>query len=54
MPHFDKYGPYVYAGYGVALVMIIGLIAWSILRAVSAKKQLDEAEGKPPTGDAKP
>jgi heme exporter protein CcmD len=54
MPHFDKYGPYVYAGYGVALGMIVALIAWSILRAVAAKKKLDAAEGKPPAGEAKP
>ena len=53
MPHFDKYGPYVYAGYGVALAIIVGLIAWSILRAVAAKRQLDAAEGKAPAGDAK-
>ncbi len=53
MPQFDKYGPYVYAGYGVALAIIVGLIAWSILRAVAARRQLDAAESKAPAGDVK-
>ena len=53
MPHFDKYGPYVYAGYGVALTVILALIVWSILRAVSAKKKLDAAEGKSPAEEIK-
>ena len=53
MPHFDKYGPYVYAGYGVALTVIIGLIVWSIFRLVSAKKKLDAAEDKSSAGERK-
>jgi heme exporter protein CcmD len=54
LPQFDKYAPYIWWGYAIATAILLGLIGWSILRARSARKKLDAAEGKPPAGDAKP
>lgn len=44
MPTLDKYAPYILAAYGIAIVALVGLVAWTALRAISAKKKLDAAE----------
>ncbi|MBI1361230.1 MAG: heme exporter protein CcmD [Alphaproteobacteria bacterium] len=46
LPHFDKYAPYIWWGYAIATAILVGLVVWSILRVSSAKKKLDEIEGK--------
>jgi heme exporter protein CcmD len=44
MPTLDKYAPYIFAAYGVAIVALAGLVAWTAWRAISAKRKLDAAE----------
>jgi heme exporter protein CcmD len=44
MPTLDKYAPYIFAAYGVAIVALAGLVLWTAWRAVQAKRKLDAAE----------
>lgn len=44
MPVLDKYAPYVFASYGIAAVMLGGLLLWSIWRVMRAKAKLDAIE----------
>lgn len=44
MPTLDKYGPYVLAAYAIAIVLIGGLTVYSVLRAIRARKRLEELE----------
>lgn len=44
MPTLDKYAPYVLTAYGVAIVALAGLIAWTVWRSVEAKKKIDAVE----------
>ncbi|MDP3736213.1 MAG: heme exporter protein CcmD [Hyphomonadaceae bacterium] len=46
MPHFDKYAPYVLWSYGIAAVVLLGLVAWTLFRITNAKKKLDAVEPK--------
>ncbi len=41
---YGKYTPYVLTSYGLAAVVITGLIIWSIVRVSNARKKLAEAE----------
>lgn len=41
---YGKYTPYVLTSYGIAAVVIIGLIVWSVLRLSNARRKLAEAE----------
>jgi heme exporter protein CcmD len=41
---YGKYTPYVLTSYGIAAVMIVGLLVWSIVRVTNAQKKLSEAE----------
>ena len=52
MLEYGRYTPYVLTSYGIAAVVIIGLIAWSIIRVTNAKKKLDAIE--PAKKDAAP
>ena len=51
MPILDKYAPYVLSAYGVAIVALAGLVAWTIWRSIDAKKKLDRVE--PPKEEGK-
>lgn len=44
MFEYGRYTPYVLTSYGIAALVIIGLIAWSIIRVTNAKKKLDAIE----------
>lgn len=44
MLNFDKYGPYVFASYAVAGVILIGLIIVSVVRLNAARKKLQSLE----------
>ncbi|MFT3722597.1 MAG: heme exporter protein CcmD [Hyphomonadaceae bacterium] len=44
MLDYGRYTPYVLTCYGVAGVVLIGLIVWSIVRVSNAKKKLDAME----------
>jgi heme exporter protein CcmD len=44
MPALDKYAPYILSAYGVAIVALAGLIAWTVWRTRQAKKKLDAVE----------
>ncbi len=44
MPEFDKYAPYVWWCYAIAGTILVGLTAWTFLRAKAAKKKLDLIE----------
>ena len=52
MFEYGRYTPYVLTSYGIAAVVIIGLIAWSVIRVSNAKKKLDAIE--PANKDAAP
>ena len=41
---YGKYTPYVLTSYGIAAVVITGLIVWSVVRVANARKKLAEAE----------
>lgn len=41
---YGKYTPYVLTSYGIAAVVIVGLLIWSVLRVTNAQKKLAEAE----------
>jgi heme exporter protein CcmD len=41
---YGKYTPYVLTSYGIAAVVIIGLIVWSVVRLSNARRKLAEAE----------
>jgi heme exporter protein CcmD len=46
MPNLDKYGPYVLACYGVAVILIVGVALWTVLRLSAAKRKLDALEAE--------
>ena len=41
---YGKYTPYVLTSYGIAAVVIVGLIVWSVVRLSNARRKLAEAE----------
>ena len=41
---YGKYTPYVLTSYGIAAVVVFGLLAWSVMRVLNAQKKLAEAE----------
>lgn len=46
MPDLGKYADTVLSAYAVTIVLILGLVAVSMLRARKVKKQLQEIEEK--------
>lgn len=44
MPVYDKYAPYVFAAYGVAALVLGGLLIWSVWRLIAARRRLDALE----------
>lgn len=46
LPHFERYGEYIYAAYGIALAILIGLILWSALRLRFAREKLARLEAE--------
>lgn len=44
LPELDKYGPYVFTAYAIAIVVLAGVIGWTIWRAQHAAKRLEAAE----------
>ena len=44
MPVYDKYAPYVFSAYGVAALVLGGLVLWSMWRVIAARAKLDAAE----------
>lgn len=55
MFEYEKYTPYVLTSYGIAAVVIFGLLAWSVMRLTRASRKLAEAEAVDADAkDAKP
>ena len=46
MPELGKYTDTVLSAYGVSILLILGLVAVSLLRARKVKNQLQEVEEK--------
>lgn len=46
MPELGKYAFAVLSSYGVSILLILGLVVYSILRGQKIKKQLAEVEGR--------
>jgi len=44
MLDYGRYTPYVLTSYGIAAVVIIGLVVWSVIRVTNAKKKLEAIE----------
>lgn len=44
MLDYGRYTPYVLSAYGIATVVLVALVAWSVLRVINAKKKLDVIE----------
>ena len=44
MFEYGRYTPYVLTSYGIAAVVIIGLVVWSVMRVSTAKKKLEAIE----------
>lgn len=53
LPHLEHYAGYVYAAYGVAIAILIGLIAWSAFRLKLARDRLAKLEAEE-TAEAEP
>ena len=49
---YGRYTPYVLSSYGIAAIVLIGLIVWSVVRVTNAKKKLEAIE--PTKKDAAP
>ena len=49
IPEFDHTGPYIWAAYGFAALVIGGLIAGTLHRAKQAKTKLEALEAEPDT-----
>ena len=41
---YGKYTPYVLTSYGIAAVVVLSLLIWSVVRVMNAQKKLTEAE----------
>jgi heme exporter protein CcmD len=41
---YGKYTPYVLTSYGIAALVVFGLLAWSVMRVMGAQRKLAEAE----------
>lgn len=46
MLDYGRYTPYVLSAYGIAMFVLVALVAWSVLRVINAKKKLDAIEGE--------
>ena len=46
MPELGKYAATVLSAYGVSIVLILGLVAVSMIRAAKVKRQLQDVEEK--------
>ncbi len=46
---YGRYTPYILSAYGIAAVVLVGLISWSIWRVGRARRKLDAIE--PPAGE---
>ena len=46
MPELGKYAATVLSAYGVSIVLILGLVAVSMIRAAKVKRQLQDIEEK--------
>lgn len=46
LPELEHYAGYVYAAYGVAIAILIGLIVWSAVRLKSARDRLAKLEAE--------
>jgi heme exporter protein D len=46
MPDLGKYAVDVLSAYGLSLLLIAGLVAWSFLRSARVRRALDEAEAR--------
>lgn len=44
MFEYGRYAPYVLSSYGIAAIVLIGLIVWSVVRVTNAKKKLEAIE----------
>lgn len=41
---YGKYTPYVLTSYGIAAVVVFGLLVWTVMRVINAQRKLAEAE----------
>jgi heme exporter protein CcmD len=46
MPDFGHHGPYIYASYGAAALILIGLIVASLAARAAARRRLAALEGE--------
>jgi len=44
LPELDKYAPYIFSAYGIAIAVLAGVVIWTVLRSINAKKKLDALE----------
>jgi heme exporter protein CcmD len=44
LPEVAKYGPYIYSAYAIAIVALAGIVIWTVVRSINAKKKLDALE----------
>jgi heme exporter protein CcmD len=40
----DKYAPYIFSAYGIAIAVLAGVVIWTVLRSIAVKKKLDALE----------
>lgn len=46
MPELGKYAGAVLSAYGATIMLLVGLVALTVLRARSVKRRLDDAEAR--------
>jgi heme exporter protein CcmD len=45
LPEIDtKYAPFIFSAYGIAIAVLAGVVIWTVLRSLNAKKKLDALE----------
>ena len=54
LPQFEKYGAFIYAAYAVAILILAGLVLWSMLRLKFAHDKLNRLEAEEAAEGLKP
>ncbi len=45
IPEYDKYAPYIWACYGITLVVLVLVLWWTLARSARVKAELESLDG---------
>ncbi len=46
IPEYDKYAAYIWACYGLTILVLVALVWWSVARARRIERELDSLDGE--------